>query len=59
MVPGDLLAYQQKANLAVQQWGLFPGTDPHAGVVLINNSDFGSTNRGGSTKATEATLLPR
>jgi len=58
-VPGDLLTYKQQGNLAVQQWGMFPGTDPHAGVLLINNSDFGASNRGGATKATEATLLPR
>jgi hypothetical protein len=58
-VPGDVLTYKQQGNLAVQQWGLFPGTDPNAGVLLINNSDFGASNRGGATKATEATLLPR
>jgi minor extracellular serine protease Vpr len=58
-VPGDLLTYQQKSDLAVQQWGMFPGTTPHAGVLLINNSDFGPVNRGGATFATEATLLPK
>ncbi len=63
VVPGDSLAYKQKADLAVNQWALFPGTDPAAGVLLINNSDFTffglSANTGGATRATEATLLPR
>jgi subtilisin family serine protease len=58
-VPGDLLAYQQKADLAVSQWPLFPGTDPALGVLLINNSDFGAVNRGGATFATEGLLLPK
>jgi len=58
-VPGDLLAWKQKGDLTFTQWGLFDGTDPHAGLVLINNSDFGSTSRGGATRATEATLLPK
>jgi len=58
-VPGDLLAWKQKGDLTFRQWGLFDGTDPHAGLVLINNSDFGSTSRGGATRATEATLLPK
>jgi hypothetical protein len=62
-VPGDTLIWKQKADLAVQQWTLFPGTDPHAGVLLINNSDFTffglSANTGGATRDTEATLLPR
>ena len=62
-VPGDTLVWKQKANLAVQQWGLFPGTDPHAGVLLINNSDFTffglSANTGGATRETEASLLLR
>ncbi|HET7664864.1 MAG TPA: S8 family serine peptidase, partial [Mycobacterium sp.] len=58
VVPGDSLAYKQKADLAVNQWALFPGTDPAAGVLLINNSDFTffglSANTGGATRATEA-----
>ena len=62
-VPGDTLVWKQKADLAVQQWGLFPGTDPHAGVLLINNSDFTffglSANTGGAKLDSEATLLPR
>ncbi len=56
-VPGDLLTYKQKGNLAFTQWALFGGTDPHAGLILINNSDFGAANRGGATFDTEGTLL--
>ena len=62
-VPGDTLVWKQKSDLAVQQWGLFPGTDPHAGVLLINNSDFTffglSANTGGAKLDSEATLLSR
>lgn len=58
-VPGDLLAAGQSGSLSVQQWAPYPGTTPHAGVLLINNSDFGAANRGGATAATEATILPR
>ncbi len=58
-VPGDALAAGASGTLTVQQWGMFPGTTPHAGVLLINNSDFGAANRGGATAATEATILPR
>jgi hypothetical protein len=62
-VPDNTLVWKQKADLAVQQWGLFAGTDPHAGVLLINNSDFTffglSANTGGATRETEASLLPR
>jgi len=63
VVPGDTLAYKQKSDLAVTQWGLPAGADPAAGVLLINNSDFTffglSANTGGATRETEATLLPR
>ena len=41
-VPGDLLVWKQKGDLAFTQWELFPRHDPHAGVLLINNSDFGT-----------------
>jgi hypothetical protein len=58
-VPGDLLTWQQKGELSFTQWPLFPNTDPHAGILLVNNSDFGAANRGGATFATEATLLPK
>jgi hypothetical protein len=57
-VPGDVLSFQQTGTLTVRQWGLFPGTTPHQGLMLINNSDFGSANRGGATFATEALILP-
>jgi hypothetical protein len=56
---GALLGYQQSANLPFVQYGLFPGTDAHQGVLLINNTDFGSTSRGGATFKTEATILQR
>jgi hypothetical protein len=58
-VPGDLLTFNQSANLTFTQWELFPNTDPHKGVLLINNSDFGAASRGGATAATEGLLLPR
>jgi hypothetical protein len=60
VVPGDQLVYQQTANLTVGQFGLYPGTDAHKGVLLINNSDFGTAlGRGGATLETEALILPR
>jgi hypothetical protein len=58
-VPNDMLTYNQSGNLAFTQWGLFPNTDPHKGMILINNSDFGAASRGGATAATEGLLLPR
>ena len=54
---GDVLTYQQTGNLTVQQWPLFPNTTPHAGLMVVTNSDFGAANRGGSTPETEALLL--
>jgi minor extracellular serine protease Vpr len=56
-IPDALLSYKQKGTLSVQQFGLFPGTTPHAGVMLINNSAFSDTNNGGATAASEALLL--
>ena len=58
-VPGDLLTFNQSGNLSFTQWPLFPNTDAHKGVILINNSDFGAASRGGATAATEGLLLPR
>jgi subtilisin family serine protease len=58
-VPGDLLVWKQKADLAFTQWALFPQTDAHVGILLVNNSDFGAANRGGATKATEGLVLRR
>jgi hypothetical protein len=54
---GALLSYQQSANLPFIQFGLPTGTDAHKGLLLINNTDFGSTSRGGATFDTEATIL--
>jgi len=56
-VPGDVVSYGQTSTLNVQQFGLYPGTSKHAGLMLINDSDFGAANRGGATAATEAVLL--
>jgi minor extracellular serine protease Vpr len=56
-VDGALVAYKQSLDLPFTQYGLFPGTQPHAGLLLINNSDFGAANRGGATFDTEATVL--
>jgi minor extracellular serine protease Vpr len=56
---GDVLTYQQSGVLTVQQWPLFPLTSPHAGLMVVTNSDFGAANRGGSTPETETLLLPR
>ncbi len=58
-VPGDVIGPMASGTLTVNEWGLFPGTDPYLGVMLINNSDFGANARGGATAATEATLLTR
>jgi hypothetical protein len=58
-VPGDVLTFNQSANLSFTQWPLFPGTDPQGGLILVNNSDFGAASRGGATAATEGLLLPR
>lgn len=58
-VPGDKLTYNQAGQLAVSQWPLFPGTDAHTGVLLVTNSDFGATSRGGATLATEGILLKK
>ncbi len=58
-IPGDVLAYNQSADLTFVKWGLFPGTDPQGGLLLINNSDFGAASRGGATAATEGLLLPK
>ena len=54
---GALLSYQQSANLPFIQFGLPTGADAHKGLLLINNTDFGSTSRGGATFDTEATIL--
>ncbi len=58
-VPGDTLTFNQSGNLTFTKWSLFPGTDAHKGLILINNSDFGAASRGGATAATEGLLLPR
>jgi hypothetical protein len=58
-VPGDVLTYQQAGMLTVKHHALFPGTTPHQGLMLINNSEWGDpANRGGATRETEALLLP-
>jgi len=54
---GELVPYNQSLNMPFAQFGLFPGTQPHAGLLLINNSDFGAASRGGATFDTEATVL--
>jgi hypothetical protein len=56
---GDVVHFNQTGNLSVQQWGLFPNTSPHAGLMVVTNSDFGAVNRGGSTADSEAILLMR
>jgi hypothetical protein len=58
-VPGDVLTFNQSGNLSFTQWPLFPNTDAHKGLILINNSDFGAASRGGATEATEGLFLPR
>jgi minor extracellular serine protease Vpr len=58
-IPGDQLTYKQKDNLTFTQWGLFPGTDAHAGILVVTNSDFGAASRGGATLDTEGILLPK
>jgi subtilisin family serine protease len=56
-IPGDQLAYKQSGVLTVQRAPLPVPFTPHAGVLLINNSDFGAASRGGATAKTEALLL--
>jgi subtilisin family serine protease len=58
-VPGDLLTYDQRADLSFTQWPLWPATDAHTGLLLVTNSDFGAASRGGATGVTEGLLLPR
>jgi minor extracellular serine protease Vpr len=58
-IPSDVVPIETFFNLDVHQWGLFPGTTPHAGLMVVTNSDFGAANRGGATEATEAVLLMR
>ena len=61
MLGTDVLGELQKTNLSVQQWPLFTGTTPHAGLLVFTNSDFTPTtnNRGGATQATEALIFTR
>ena len=61
MMGTDVLGELQKTNLSVQQWPLFTGTTPHAGLLVFTNSDFTPTtnNRGGATQATEALIFTR
>ncbi len=56
-IPGDQLAYKQSGVLTVQRFALPAPFTPHAGLLLINNSDFGAASRGGATAASEALLL--
>ena len=56
---GELVTYNQSYNLPFLQFGLPLGADPHKGLLLINNTDFGATSRGGATLETEATILLR
>jgi len=53
------LPYKAKGELPIQQFPLLPGLTPNKGVLLINNTDYGATSRGGATAATEALLLSR
>jgi subtilisin family serine protease len=58
--PGSwVLTENQKTQLGVSQWDLYPGTTPHQGVLVFTNSDFGAANRGGSTAETEALIFTR
>jgi hypothetical protein len=56
---GIALPYKAKGDLAIQQYAPLPGASPHKGVLLINNTDYGATSRGGATLKTEALILPR
>jgi len=44
-------------NLAVYDFGAFPGNSPEQGLMLITNGDRGAGNRGGATQTTEAILF--
>lgn len=57
-VPGDVVQYGQTSTLTINRWPLFPGTSNSPGIMIVNNSDFGSANRGGATLASETLVVP-
>ncbi len=60
-VTNPVLGELQKTTLSVQQWPLFTGTSPHAGLLVFTNRDFTpfTNNRGGATQETEALIFTR
>ncbi len=57
-VPGDTIGFEQSADLAWEAFEpLAPYFSEHQGLLLITNSDFGSTSRGGATGGSEAIVL--
>ena len=59
-VPGDLLAWKQKGDLAVHAVGAVPGHGSARGCAPDQQQRLRlAANRGGATRDTEATLLPR
>jgi subtilisin family serine protease len=57
-VPGDLLTFNQSADLTFRKIALPATLDSHQGILLMTNSEFGATRNGGATFATESVLLP-
>jgi hypothetical protein len=55
-VPADVPG-KASGDLAVYDFGAFPGNSPELGLMLITNGDRGAGNRGGATKDTEALLF--
>lgn len=51
------LAGGASGDLAVYDFGAFPGNSPEKGLLLVTNGDRGAGNRGGATQATEALLF--
>ena len=57
-VPGDTIGFGQSAVLAWEAFEpLAPYFSEHQGLLLITNSDFGATSRGGATGESEAIVL--
>jgi hypothetical protein len=57
-VPGNVLGYQQSANLTFQKFALPASLDSHQGILLVTNSEFDAGHNGGATADTEAVILP-
>jgi subtilisin family serine protease len=55
-IPSDVPG-RSSGDMAVHDFGAFPGNTPELGLLLVTNGDRGAGARGGATEATEATIL--